>query len=239
MFAKRRKREPGSDAKTQDDLLAQSEEAEFEASVLAARLRAESRTAPCPVAPQPKDEAEVEWEDLSDVYRPVQGDVRDALRMLGCVATAVRSGESIVVIHRAALDRLNGHLRSDTNREMGGLLTGKVLFDGRLNLFLIEVEQALPALGGDGTPISFSYTSESWEAMLPGMLQMAAESTVVGSYHSHPGLGVFLSPVDRATQTDVFPHDWQIAVVADPIDDTIGFFIGELGRRCRWTVCDG
>jgi 26S proteasome regulatory subunit N11 len=225
-----------------DDLLAEREEEEFEASVRAARERAAGRAESPPAAPAgPPDEGgaegEIEWSEQQDVYRPARVDARAYLRSLGLEAVVrARAGQSIVLMRKTAYVQIEEHLRTDLKSELGGLLGGEALYDPALDLFLVVVEVALPALHGDGTPTSFVYTPEAWQAILPGWQQMRGDQTIVGSYHSHPGMGVFLSSVDRTTQADVFPHDWQVAMVVDPVANTSGLFIGVAGKQCPFLL---
>ncbi|HLK61250.1 MAG TPA: Mov34/MPN/PAD-1 family protein, partial [Chthonomonadaceae bacterium] len=96
---------------------------------------------------------------------------------------------------------------------------------------------ALPAHGAVETETTIEYTADAWQALTPRLQQMDASWTVLGSYHSHPGHGVFLSATDRDTQSEVFSHEWQVALVVDPVKDKIGFFLGEKGTPCpNWYV---
>ncbi|MHA2038627.1 MAG: Mov34/MPN/PAD-1 family protein [Promethearchaeota archaeon] len=47
---------------------------------------------------------------------------------------------------------------------------------------------------------------------------------IVGWWHSHPGLGCFLSPVDLKTQKFFFPESYQVALVVDPTHRKYKFF---------------
>ncbi|MFW9827960.1 MAG: hypothetical protein ACFFEY_10225 [Candidatus Thorarchaeota archaeon] len=47
---------------------------------------------------------------------------------------------------------------------------------------------------------------------------------VVGWWHSHVGLGCFLSPTDIHTHECFFPESYQVALVVDPIRDEFKFF---------------
>ena len=219
-----------------DDLLAEQEAAEFEASVRAARERARSATAKTEAltsAPEP-EEPEIEWAEQDDVYRPTPLSLTEVISSLGIEMPANLEKQSPLLAMRTdALNKLSDHVRTDTRIELGGLLVGRAFHDAVRRTFVILVEAALPALQGDGTATSFTYTSESWRAILPEFNKMAEEWTIVGSYHSHPGLGVFLSSTDLETQQDVFPHEWQAAVVIDPISGDIGYFAGIEGKPCR------
>jgi proteasome lid subunit RPN8/RPN11 len=51
------------------------------------------------------------------------------------------------------------------------------------------------------------------------------DKQIVGWYHTHPGMGVFLSPYDTWLHHHFFPEPWQVALVIDPHSATGGFFI--------------
>jgi len=220
-----------------EDLLALREQEEFEASVRAARERAAVRAASAakPIPAEPEEE--IVWSEQDDVYRPRPIDARIFLEGLSLPSVPrLRAGEPIVLIRAPAHEAILDHLKSNVTIELGGLLAGEVGYDRGRDLFVIVVEVALPALNGEGTATTFSYTPAAWEAMLPAWQQMKSEWTIVGSYHSHPGMGVFLSSVDRMTQAEVFPHDWQIAMVVDPVADKTGMFVGVAGRPSAFAI---
>ena len=220
------------------DLLAASEEAEFAASVKAARARADARLTEAnraPVrSPDPPEEEEIAWTEQEDVYRPRPINARAYLASIALPRSVhVQPGQSFALVRKDAYQLLCGHLKSDVTIELGGLLCGEALYDREADTFIVVIETALPALNGDGTSTTFSYTPAAWEAMFPALQQMSKDRTIVGSYHSHPGMGVFLSSTDLHTQAEVFPHDWQVALVVDPVANTSGFFIGASGKPCR------
>ena len=47
---------------------------------------------------------------------------------------------------------------------------------------------------------------------------------IVGWWHSHPGIGCFLSSTDFRTQEFFFPESYQVALVVDPIREEFKFF---------------
>jgi len=56
-------------------------------------------------------------------------------------------------------------------------------------------------------------------------LAQRRDSLVLGWYHSHPGLGLFLSGYDRRLHAQIFGHEpWSVALVIDAIADTRAFF---------------
>ena len=52
------------------------------------------------------------------------------------------------------------------------------------------------------------------------------EANIVGWYHSHPNIGVFMSGTDMRTQRAFFYHPWCVSIVYDPIRNEIGCFLG-------------
>jgi proteasome lid subunit RPN8/RPN11 len=223
-----KKRPPAtSTAQEAPDLLVEAEEEAF---------RAVSRSQPTPQEThEPEaDETEIAWDDLAEVYT-----AKEAVFAEFPLASpfALGEGETAIRIRREAYAILQSHLRSNIAVEQGGLLTGIPYFDSTLNAYLLCIEEALPAPQGVETAHSFSYTSETLQALAPHLQSLPPDWTTIGSYHSHPNLGVFLSQTDLDTQAQVFPHPWQIAIVVDPVRDEIGFFVGEDGVPCeKWSV---
>jgi proteasome lid subunit RPN8/RPN11 len=50
--------------------------------------------------------------------------------------------------------------------------------------------------------------------------------TVVGWFHSHPGLGAFFSGTDRRTQAAFFRMDYAVGLVIDPRREERAWFMG-------------
>jgi hypothetical protein len=48
---------------------------------------------------------------------------------------------------------------------------------------------------------------------------------IVGWYHTHPSMGIFLSHYDTWLHRNFFPEPWQVALVVEPVSATAGFFI--------------
>jgi proteasome lid subunit RPN8/RPN11 len=237
-FRSKRKEEP-----PQVDLLAEAEEAAFQAE--AARKQARLAEIPQPSeevseAPSAED-LSVIWEEREDIYRPVVVDATERMRTLGLSsAPEIKAGQSVILLRRAACDALQEHLRRDLRVEQGGLLMGQVFHDVEHSNYLILIEQAIEAQAGVETAVRFEYTSATWEALMPQLQALPSDWTIVGSYHSHPDLGVFLSPTDLETQESIFAQDWQIALVVDPIRNETGFFLGRAGLPClHWHILEG
>ncbi|MDE2126841.1 MAG: Mov34/MPN/PAD-1 family protein [Armatimonadetes bacterium] len=183
-------------------------------------------------------EGDIEWQEADDAYRPRHTETRRVLEgLLGAGALRFRPGRDVVVLQHAAWIDLRRHLAAKLQVEQGGLLIGRAFSDSLHGGWLVVVDEALPAEEAEETLVSVEWTPKSWEKMLPRLKTMTAETTIVGSYHSHPGHGVYLSELDLETQRGLFPEPWQIALVVDPVRDEGGVFLGEQGKRCPdWCV---
>jgi proteasome lid subunit RPN8/RPN11 len=216
------------------DILAETENAAYEKAAEDIRAR-KQKSSPGERLPDT-----VVWQDQPDVYRPASMDLASAAGQLGAMLplSGVRR-KSVVCITATAVQEFRTHLASDTSVELGGLLTGQAFFDVEADAYLVYVDQYLAAQGGKETPISFEYTAETWDALYPTLQSLPTGHTIVGSCHSHPGLGVFLSTTDIDTQASVFSQDWQIAIVHDPIQDDTGYFISPHGTRVNQIIVLG
>jgi proteasome lid subunit RPN8/RPN11 len=132
--------------------------------------------------------------------------------------------ELLVFASRECIETVYTHACRDLSREQAGILCGRAYVSERGQYYL-ALDTALPATTqGDSTHVKFQW--ESWEEIW-GLLDK--DSEILGWYHTHPGLGVFLSQTDMRTQENHFRAPWQIAMVVDPIQDQIGIFSGSLG----------
>jgi proteasome lid subunit RPN8/RPN11 len=110
---------------------------------------------------------------------------------------------------------LRKHSQKRTDREVGGFLVGDALHEkGTLFIqitHLIKVQEIQHKSG------EFIFTHDVWKMIDSMMSQRYRNKQLLGWYHTHPGLGVFLSPEDKFIQNSFFNHPWQIAIVLDPL----------------------
>lgn len=106
-----------------------------------------------------------------------------------------------------------GHVFGSPDREVGGVLVGRMAADGGLPL----VTGAIPALRANEQRATLTFTHETW-AHVHRILEseFPPDEQIVGWYHSHPGFGVFLSGHDLFIHENFFTGPSQIAVVIDP-----------------------
>lgn len=174
---------------------------------------------------------DMSWHDL-----PVHDELPviaydDWLTQLGLVPHDAPAHQPLVVYLRPeALAAVFAHLEADCSREHGGILFGRPAREARGG-WLVEVTRAVPAPGSEGDGAYLRFTGASWRPTWDHAAAHADER-IVGWYHSHPGLGVFLSPTDRRTHARHFPHAWQVALVVDPVRGGWEVF-GSEGRQVR------
>jgi len=117
-----------------------------------------------------------------------------------------------VRIYPLALGKIVKHALTSPNREVAGLLIGK------LNGQILEIWDAVT--GEQRGTTAFVYLDEEVMAQVAHeLLQSGSDLYIIGWYHSHPGFDVFLSPTDVETQRRyqmMFPK--AVALVIDPIE---------------------
>jgi len=107
------------------------------------------------------------------------------------------------------------HAQKRTDREVGGFLIGDAMHE-KENLFvqithIVEVQEIQHKTG------EFIFTHEVWKMIDSIMSERYPDNQLIGWYHTHPGLGVFLSPEDKFIQNNFFNHSWQVTLVLDPL----------------------
>jgi len=124
-----------------------------------------------------------------------------------------RSDAEIVGLRAVSDAVIYRHVFENADREVGGVLVGRLAVDGRLPL----VTGAIPALSADEQRATLTFTQEAW-AHVHRVLEsdFPPDEQIVGWYHSHPGFGIFLSGHDLFIHENFFSAPSQIAVVVDP-----------------------
>jgi 26S proteasome regulatory subunit N11 len=114
-------------------------------------------------------------------------------------------------IYPLALGKILKHSLTNLEREVIGLLIGKM--QGQV----LEIWDAVT--GEQYGKQGFVELNEEIQAEIAEKLQKERKGlTIVGWYHSHPGLGVFLSGTDISTQKiyqKLYPK--AVALVIDPL----------------------
>jgi proteasome lid subunit RPN8/RPN11 len=144
-----------------------------------------------------------------------------AVRLLAHAAAA-----PLVLIAERVAQEMVSHLRSSPE-EMGGLLVGHAyaLPIAPRHGFghLVAVDAHVPSERFDSSAISLRMDTQLWQRAAP---LLDAGRSVVGWYHSHPGLGAFFSGTDRATQRGFFRQPYSLGLVVDPVRAELACYAG-------------
>jgi proteasome lid subunit RPN8/RPN11 len=123
------------------------------------------------------------------------------------------------------------HAASDLGNEVGGGLAGKWRTDGRTGEQFIVVEAALPARHTRHGSVFLTFTQDSLVALHNDLEEHYPGKDLLGWYHTHPGMGVFLSGYDLWLHEHFFPEPWQVALVIEPRASSGGFFVRQPDGR--------
>jgi proteasome lid subunit RPN8/RPN11 len=105
-------------------------------------------------------------------------------------------------------------------KEVMGLMIGNILKDDE-GLYVKATEVATSDLDAD--EISVRFNKESMKGLFES-LDRCEGNAIVGWYHSHLGIGCFLSGVDIRTHLGIFGDEIGFAIVIDPSDSTLATF---------------
>jgi proteasome lid subunit RPN8/RPN11 len=89
----------------------------------------------------------------------------------------------------------------------------------------IVIEHALPARYTRQGSVYLTFTQDSLVDIHDQIDTNYKGEMIVGWYHTHPSMGVFLSHYDTWLHSNFFPEPWQVALVVEPVKSTGGFFV--------------
>lgn len=165
---------------------------------------------------------QIVWVDSEDVYKPIQKSFNEFTKERGIPFQKAR-----VYIKEDALQNLITHLSSNLRVEQGGILFGNAYQDLSSGTIYVEITAAVAAPATIGTGAHLDFTPDSWTGIMDYAKVEHPEENIVGWYHSHPNIGVFMSGTDMRTQKAFFHHPWCLSIVCDPVRREIDYFLGE------------
>src|SRR5258708_7090671 len=128
-----------------------------------------------------------------------------------------------IFMTRAAYRNVNRHVHRILNVEVGGILLGHAHRSPSKGTYTV-IEGSLEAEFAYHGPTHLTFTSDTLTALLNHKDDEFPDQQIVGWYHTHPGLSMFLSSLDQWLHTHFFPEYWHVALVIDPTNDQGGFF---------------
>jgi len=143
-----------------------------------------------------------------------------------------------VFITQNAYVRMCAHAGSDLDNEVGGWMAGKHCQDSISGESFIVIDTILLAQYTNQGPAHLTFTGDSQVEMLNTLETSYPNKVLVGWYHTHPRMGVFLSQWDIWLHQNFFPEPWQVALVIEPFSSIGGVFIrqedGSLEPQCYY-----
>lgn len=166
-------------------------------------------------------------------------------RLMRCWRPPFEDGASPLVsvfVTSAAITQLTEHSRIDLENEVGGGLVGSWHVDARTEEQFVLIEGVIPARFTRQGSAFLTFTQDTLVAMNDELEERFPERQLVGWYHTHPRMGVFLSHYDLWLHDHFFPEPWQVALVIEPHTVVGGFFIrqreGDLHPRRYFGFCE-
>lgn len=132
-----------------------------------------------------------------------------------------------VFVTRSAYIRICVHAWS-AEVEVGGVLIGQWCMDEPAGEEFIVVKHALPARHVRQGSVYLTFTQDTLVDLHDQIDKRFEGDRIVGWFHTHPRMGIFLSHYDTFLHHNFFPEPWQVALVVEPFTSVAGFFIRQL-----------
>lgn len=129
-----------------------------------------------------------------------------------------------ILIAQEILVAVNNHVSQSVKTEMGGFLLGNRYWDPSTKGEFVIIDQYVEAEPTQATAVSFNFTDAAWMQVSEDLSGKFNGKALIGWYHSHPRLGVFLSESDLQVHKERFKEPWMVALVIDPVNQRGGFF---------------
>lgn len=130
-----------------------------------------------------------------------------------------------VFLAARAFRQIVHHCKSDLEQEVGGGLIGNWHADPHSEEQFVVVHAALAARFTRQGSAFLTFTQDTLVAMNDELEDRFPGRQLVGWYHTHPRMGVFLSHYDVWLHKHFFCEPWQVALVVEPHAALGGFFI--------------
>jgi proteasome lid subunit RPN8/RPN11 len=130
-----------------------------------------------------------------------------------------------IFLSQSAYCRISLHSASEMDDEVGGALVGLWCLDRDSGEQFVVVQHMLPARHTRQGSVYLTFTQDTLVDFHDEVEKNHAGKKIVGWYHTHPRMGIFLSHYDTWLHNNFFPESWQVALVVEPHSSLAGFFI--------------
>lgn len=134
-----------------------------------------------------------------------------------------------LIITQEVLLATGKHVSQTLERELGGFLLGNRYRCPTGRMYVL-VDQFVEGEETESDPVSLHFTHESWRRLEDQLATTYLGKVLVGWYHSHPRMNVFLSRDDLSIHERRFSEPWKLALVLEPQKHFGGFFCWRGGR---------
>jgi proteasome lid subunit RPN8/RPN11 len=134
-----------------------------------------------------------------------------------------------VFVTQSAYSRIVLHSLSELDDEIGGALVGLWCMDRNSGEQFVVVQHMLPARHTRQGSVYLTFTQDTLVDFHDEIERNYSGKRIVGWYHTHPRMGIFLSHYDTFLHNNFFPEPWQVALVVEPHSSLGGFFIRRPG----------
>lgn len=140
------------------------------------------------------------------------------------------NGDTAVVVSQEVLVKVNEHVAQSLDQELGGFLLGNRYRCPNSSCDYVIVDQYSPAKYTESSEVRLNFTHDTWAQLSDELSGKFLGKLLIGWYHSHPRMDVFLSSHDMEIQTERFRESWMVALVLEPEKHLGGFFCSRDGR---------
>ena len=129
-----------------------------------------------------------------------------------------------IFVTQEVLYEVQQHLKSGGAHEHAGFLLGNRHRCPESGREFVLIDNRVEAQYTQTTPLSVTFTFDTWARFKDELENKFRGKMAAGWYHSHPNLGVFLSPDDTGLHSQWFNQPFMSALVIDPVRCEGGFF---------------
>lgn len=141
------------------------------------------------------------------------------------VAWRTQGDGPAVVLDGMAFAEVESFLRHDVSREHGGFLLGNVARGPTgVECLATVVRLAIPCLDAEGSMTHLTLDHRCWQLVHSHPAVQDGTESIVGWFHSHPGMTLRMSPRDEFIHAAFFEQPWQVAWIMDPIAGSHAFY---------------
>ena len=129
---------------------------------------------------------------------------------------------NIFITEEAVCDMLDHAEKGvSKNSEVMGLMAGQVYRDAE-GIYAVVNKAVTSGLLSDEVSVRFDHSD--LVTLFDALDRLDFDYVIVGWYHSHLGIGCFMSETDVSTHTSAFGNETGFAVVIDPIKEELKVF---------------